>query len=97
MRFWLPERQARLAKIAGLLGVPNVDRMAVDEAAAAAIEAVECLRNSVNLPRTLTELGGQPEDVPSLADVAMSLQRLIQLSPCSATKQDVQSILNESL
>jgi alcohol dehydrogenase class IV len=97
MRFWLPERQTRLAKIAGLLGVPNVDRMATDEAAEAAIEAVEYLRNSVNLPTTLTEIGGKPEDLVNLAEMAMSFQRLTRLSPRTTTKQDLENILKAAL
>ena len=83
--------------IAGLLGVPNVDRMATDEAAETAIEAVEYLRTSISLPTTLTEIGGRPEDLSNLADTTMSLQRLVRLSPCDVTKQDIENILKSSL
>ncbi len=97
MRFWLPECQTRLAKIAGLLGVPNVNQMATDEAAEASIEAVEYLRSSVSLPTTLTEIGGKAEDLADLAGSAMSLQRLIRLSPRPTDKQDIGLILKASL
>jgi alcohol dehydrogenase class IV len=97
MRFWLPERQTRLARIASLLGVPNVDQMTIDEAAEASIEAVEYLRSSISLPMTLTEIGAKQEDIVSLSDSAMSLQRLIRLSPRPTSKGDIENILKASL
>ena len=97
MRFWIPQRADRLAKIARLLGVPNVDQMSVEDAAEAAIDAVEYLRDSIGLPACLEEIGGAAKDVSKLAESTMSLQRLIGLSLRPPSQQDIEQILIESL
>ena len=97
MRFWLPGRQSRLAKIAGLLGVPASAEMPELEVAEASIEAVECLRRSVALPSCLGDVGGKPEDIDALANTAISLERLVDLSPVSATVDDARQILQACL
>lgn len=97
MRFWRNSRQARLAKIAGLLGVPDAARMPEQDSADAAIDAVEYLRKSVGLPCSLSEVGGKAEHIDELARTAMSLQRLVDLSPVTPNIEDAKRILKTSL
>lgn len=97
MRYWLPARQSRLAKIADLLGVPAAREMPEAEAAEASIEAIEYLRKSIALPTCLRDVGGRPDDVDALATSAMSLGRLLELSPVAPTIDDARTILNACL
>lgn len=94
MRYWLPTRTSRLAKIAALLGVQDAERMPVEEAAEAAIGKVESLRSAVGLPTSLAEVGVSMDDIDLLAESATALQRLLDLSPRSATQEDLKQILS---
>lgn len=94
MRYWLPARKSRLAKIAAMLKVPSAREMPEAEAAEASIEAVESLRKSIALPTCLRDVGGQPDDVNALATSAMSLGRLLDLSPVTTTIDDVRTMLS---
>lgn len=93
MRFWLSSRQKRLAEVAQLLGVPDAGRMTEEEAAMAAIEFVEQLRADVGLPRKLSDVGGDEGLVEPLAENAIGMQRLIDLSPNTPEIDDLKSIL----
>lgn len=97
MRFWCIQRAARLAKIASLLGVPDADRMPEKESAVAAVEAVKELRRTIGLPTCLSEIGGTAEDIDQLAETAMKLPRLLELSPVSPTLEDLKAILKACL
>ncbi|MDB4639312.1 iron-containing alcohol dehydrogenase [bacterium] len=97
MRFWLASRQSRVAKIASMLGVAGADQMPDQEAAHAAIEAVERLRSDIGLPTCLSDVGAKSEDLVELATTAISLQRLLDLSPVNTTFDDAKNILRASL
>jgi alcohol dehydrogenase class IV len=97
MRFWMASRQARIAKIASMLSVPDADRMPSQEAAEAAIEAVETLRSAIGLPTCLSDIGGKAEDIDELAATAISMQRLIDLSPVATTLEDAKNVLRASV
>lgn len=97
MRFWLPQRTDRLANIAKLLGVTNVDEMPLAEAAQSAIMRVEQIRGAIGLPTSLEQIGGKAADISKLCKTTMSLQRLIRLSPRQTSEQDIEMILTESL
>ena len=97
MRFWMPQRQSRLAKIAVLLGVPDAAQMNEEEAAEVGIMAVKQLRQSLSLPTRFADIGGKPDDLDALATTAMSLERVLDLSPRKPTIEDVRRILEDSL
>lgn len=97
MRFWMPQRQSRLAKIAVLLGVPDAAQMNEEEAAEAGIMAVKQLRQLLSLPTRFADIGGKPDDLDALATTAMSLERVLDLSPRKPTIEDVRRILEDSL
>ena len=71
--------------------------MQAPEAAQAAIHWVINVREQIGLPTGLLAVGGKPEDIPDLAAAAMSLQRLLDLSPTTATVEDLATILQASL
>ena len=93
MRFWLPERRSRMARIAELMGVDGATAMEEQEAAEAAIDAVISLRETVELPAKLSEIGAKAEDIPELAAAAFSLKRLLALSPRTTSLEDLTKIL----
>ena len=97
MRFWLPQRTSRLAKIAKLLGVPALDQVSEEEAAEAAIDAVEYLRGAVGLPSSLIEIGGCQEDLDQIVDESLALERLVKLSPRQPDRQDIRDIVSALL
>ncbi|MAI35757.1 MAG: hypothetical protein CBE00_13700 [Planctomycetaceae bacterium TMED240] len=97
MQFWSDTRQARLAQIAAFLGVEQAEQMQASEAAQAAIHWVTKVRERIGLPTGLLAVGGKPEDIPGLAAAAMSLQRLLDLSPTTPTLEDLTTILKASL
>lgn len=89
MRFLRPKREKRLANIGTFL-----DSQA---SAGAAIEAVIQLRKGAGLPEVLSDVGASKEDLPVLAATALSLQRLMDLSPIEPSEADLLSILEASL
>jgi len=97
MRFWLPARTQRLARIAKLLGIDGAERMETNQAAEAAVKWVESIRPTIGLPTGLAEVGAQEEDCESLAQVAASIGRLVDLSPRPFNQQDAKQLLLSSL
>jgi alcohol dehydrogenase class IV len=92
MRYLLPVRAPRLARIAGLLGE---DTRGLDETAAAerAIAAVDRLRHAIGVPGRIRDLGGQPGQLPGFADAAFNIKRLMLMSPRKPTRDDLLAIL----
>ena len=71
--------------------------MQVPEAAQSAIQWVMTVREQIGLPTGLVAVGGKREDIPDLAAAAMSLQRLLDLSPKTPTVEDLKAILEASV
>jgi alcohol dehydrogenase class IV len=97
MRFWMPERETQLARIAELLGVSKADTMQPLKAAEAGIRMLEKLRTAVFLPSKLSEVGATGTDIQGLAEKALTAQRLLDLSPRKATADDITAMLKASL
>ena len=72
MRFNLPARRGEFATIARLLG-EDVSHLSEEEAAEAAIRAVEKLRSQIGIP-TLRDLGVQETQLRQLAEKAMGIK-----------------------
>ena len=89
MHFLRPQREERLANIGTFLGA--------HASADAAIEAVVRLRKGAGLPENLTDVGASKEDLPALAATALSLQRLMDLSPIKPSESDLLGILEAAL
>ena len=97
MQYWSNTRQARVAQIADFLGVHQAGEMPVAEAAEAAIGRVRELREQMGLPTGLAAVGGDEADITGLANTALSLQHLVDLSPLMPTIEDMSGILRASL
>ncbi|MBB4304875.1 alcohol dehydrogenase [Rhodobium orientis] len=69
-RFNAPAVKEKLAKMAGALGVDTTG-LSVDEASAAALDAIAALSVSVGIPDGLAKLGVKKEDIPLMAANAM--------------------------
>ncbi len=91
MRFNLEARRERFARIAHLLGAAGPDTP-VNEAAEAAIAAVEKLRDAVGIPARLREVGVKREQLNEFAVKAYAIQRVIRLNPRPVRGQDLLAI-----
>ncbi|MDG2914844.1 lactaldehyde reductase [Bisgaard Taxon 10/6] len=58
--------------IAKSMGVQNTERLSIEEARIAAVEAVKSLNRDVGIPATLREVGVKEEDIPELAKAAFA-------------------------
>jgi alcohol dehydrogenase class IV len=95
MRHNLPVRKGELARIAALMGV-STESMSLEEAANAAIEAVTKLRDDIGVPKTLRELGAKQEDIPSIAEKALTIKRLMSTTPVSPTVESLKAMLESA-
>ena len=92
MRFNLPARVSRFARIAELLG-ENVAGLDETAAAERAIIAVERLKSAIGIPQRLRDLGARPEQLPEFAEKAFGLKRILRVNPRPVTAEDLEGIL----
>lgn len=71
MEFNMPKCIEKFGVIARTMGVDTTG-MSAEQAAQAAVDAVKALSIRVGIPQTLTELGIKEEDIPALAQQAIS-------------------------
>jgi len=92
MRFNQPERQARLKRIAELLGE---DVAGLDEPAAAdrAIDAIHRLNADIGIPARMSDIGVQPDQIPAMAEKAFAVKRILRVNPRTVTENDLAEIL----
>jgi alcohol dehydrogenase class IV len=95
MRYILPVRSARLARIAQLLG-EDTRGLAEHEAAQRAIAAVEQLKRDIGIPLRIRDLGGRPANLPAYAQKAFAIKRLMTMTPRQPTEEDLLAILQEA-
>jgi alcohol dehydrogenase class IV len=93
MRFLLPVRRNRMTQIGVWLNVPPGSTRSMDELALAAIERVELLIQKIGLPSRLRDHGVRAEDLGRYAAKAFSIKRLVGLSPCDVSQDDLLAIL----
>jgi len=86
MRFHREVRAAELGAIAQAMGCE-------EHSADAAIDAVVELGHSIGLPRSLAELGLSRDELPSLADQALGITRLVSNNPRTLDRDGALSIL----
>lgn len=90
MRFNLPVRRQEFTDIAHWLGVST-------PSPEAGIEAVEHLCRDVGIPQRMSELGVTEEMLPTFADKAFALKRLMNLNPRPVERDDLLNILKAAL
>ena len=79
MRFNLDATAPQLAQAAGAMGIATIGRSA-EAAAEEAIETIYAMIGRMGLPQRLRDVGVQEEDLPHLAQVALS-SRAVQSNP----------------
>lgn len=95
MRFNMPVCIAKYVEIAKALGVYNPD-MTDEQAAVAACGEIENLSRAVGIPEHLSELGITRDDIPALAEQAIT-DVCTPGNPRPVTKEDIISLYNEIL
>lgn len=95
MRFNLPARVSRFARIAELLGE---DISGLDEQAAAetSITALERLKADIGIPARLRDLGVTRDQIPVFAEKAFAVKRILRVNPRPVTARDLESILESA-
>lgn len=96
MRYNLPARRREFARVAQLLG-EDVTGLNEQAAAERAIEAVERLRQEINIPARLRDLGVQAEQLPEFARKAFGIQRILRVNPRPVTRESIEEIYRWAL
>jgi alcohol dehydrogenase class IV len=95
MRFNLAARAREFATIARLLGEETTG-LSDQAAALRAVSAVEKLRQAIGIPLRLRDLGVKPEQLPTFAEKAFQIKRILRVNPRAVTVEDLQGILREA-
>ncbi len=96
MRYNLPARKAQFARIAQLLG-RDTQGLTVDQAANAAVTAVEDLKRQIGIPQRLRDLGATAEQLPGFAAKAFAVKRILRVNPREVTQGEIEAIFREAL
>ena len=70
MEFNAPAAQEKFREIARMMGVSDVDKLPLDDAALAAVNAVKALSQKIGIPQKLSEIGVKEGDLEELAQAA---------------------------
>jgi len=95
MRFNLPGNPEKFARIAQLMGCCT-EGLSLMEAAQKAVEAVEKLLESIEVPYRLRDYGIPESDLPKLVEGGMKQSRLFVPNPRDLTEDDVRRIYREA-
>ncbi|MBC8352529.1 MAG: iron-containing alcohol dehydrogenase [Planctomycetes bacterium] len=95
MRFNLPERTAKFAKIAELWGAEAASD--VDAMAERAIASVEQLKRDISIPERIRDIGGTQEQLLGFAEKAFEIKRLLWVNPREASLEELRGILKSAL
>lgn len=95
MRYNLPVRVTRFAKIAALLG-EDVSGLSEQAAAERAIAAVEQLKTDIGIPQRLRDLGVTPEQIPVFAEKAFAVKRILRVNPRQPTCAELEQVLRSA-
>jgi alcohol dehydrogenase class IV len=96
MRFNLPIRQQRMARIAQLLG-ENITGLDEPSAAELAIAAIKRLKADIGIPARMSEVGVRPEHLAGMAERAFAVKRVLRVNPRTASQDDLAEILRSAL
>jgi len=94
MRFNLPERKDKFARIAKLLGAAlssNIDTMAER-----AIASIEQLKRDIGIPERIRDIGGSEDQLLTFAEKAFGIKRLLWVNPRDASLADLHGILKSA-
>jgi alcohol dehydrogenase class IV len=91
MHYNLPTRKREFATIARLLG-KNTAGLSEDQAAEAAIAAVEDLRAAVGIPERLRDIGVREDQLAGFAEKAFGIKRILRVNPREPSVADIENI-----
>jgi alcohol dehydrogenase class IV len=86
----------KMARIAEAFDV-QVEGLSEKQKALAAAEAVLKLLNEIGLPTNLSQLGIREEDIPSIAEKALEIERLVRNNPRVPTQKGFEEHLHSAL
>lgn len=92
MRFNLPVRQQKFARIAQMLGA-DISGLSVEQAAARSVEIVEGLNRAIGIRPRLRDFGVTTDMIPTLAEKTFAIKRILRVNPRAVTQADLQQIL----
>ncbi len=95
MRFNLPERRVKFAKIAELLGADSSSD--IDTMAERAIVSIEQLKRDIGIPERIRDIGGTEAQLLGFAEKAFTIKRLLWVNPREASLEDLHGILKSVL
>jgi alcohol dehydrogenase class IV len=95
MRFNMPARVSRFARIAEMLG-ERVGGLDQEAAALRAVTAVERLKADIGIPERLRDLAVTPEQLPVFAEKAFAVKRILRVNPRPVTAADLEGILRSA-
>ncbi|GIW84526.1 MAG: alcohol dehydrogenase [Gemmataceae bacterium] len=89
LRYNLPVRLREIAQIgAWLSGIPLSESLPLAEAAEQAIESIAQLRARIGIPLRLRDVGVQADMLPSFAEKAFAITRLLRVNPRRPTSAE---------
>lgn len=92
MRFNLPARVAKFARVAQLLG-EDTTGLTEQQAAERSIAIVERLNQAIGIRPRLRDLGVTADMIPTLAAKTFAIKRILRVNPRPVTQADLQGIL----
>lgn len=95
MRFNLPVREAKFARIAALMG-EDTRGLSQAQAAEQAIAAVERLKRAIGIPERIRDFAGRREQLPQFAEKAFAITRLRYVNPRPYTQEQLVEILESA-
>ena len=96
MEFNVLGNPVKFAQIAQFLG-EKVDHMALLDQAYCAAKAVKALYQDLKIPQSLTELKIPKNVIPTMAQAAINVTRLLANNPRTMTLQDAERIYEKAL
>jgi len=95
MRYNMPQREAKFAKIAELLGA-DTRGLSQSKAAAFAVEQVIQLRSDIGIPHRIRDFGECQDQLGVFASKAFAIKRLMDVNPRRPTEADLLALLEEA-
>ena len=94
LRFNAPACQQRMAEIGVAMGL-DVARAPAEEGAGVALDALQRLVEDIGVPQRLRDVGVAREELPTMAESAMKVTRLLANNPRPLTTDDALALYEE--
>ncbi|OLO27284.1 alcohol dehydrogenase [Alkalihalophilus pseudofirmus] len=95
MKYNVVANLEKFAEVAKAMG-ENVEGLSTRDAAELAVHAMATLSQDVGIPTSIKEVGVSAEDIPSLAEEASKIDRLLSNNPRALNVKDIEKIYTEA-